>query len=79
MPVQATVRCYSGDTRSGDVLLDDGTLVPFGSDAFDRSGLRLLRLGQRVRIVLATAEGGGQRVVFLTLATFPVDLDPAWR
>jgi hypothetical protein len=32
------------------LLLDDGTEVEFGRDAFDLSGLRLLRLGQRVRI-----------------------------
>lgn len=72
VPVQATVRGYSAQTRSGDVLLDDGSLLPFDSDAFDRSGLRLLRLGQRVRILLA-GEGSDQRVVFLTLATFPID------
>lgn len=67
--VQATVRRFDPASRSGDVLLDDGTLLPYGADAFDRSGLRLLRLGQRVRILVD--EG---RVVFLTLATFA---DPA--
>lgn len=72
--MQATVRQYSSGTRSGDVLLDDGTLLPFGSDAFDRSGLRLLRLGQRVRIMVA-GEYDDRRVVFLTLATFAVDVE----
>lgn len=76
VPVQATVRHYAADTRSGDVLLDDGTLLPFGSDAFDRSGLRLLRLGQRVRILI-DGEGSDRRVVFLTLATFAVDVEPS--
>ena len=56
VPVQATVRHYSRDTRSGEVLFDDGTRLAFDSDAFDRSGLRLLRLGQRVRIIVAGEE-----------------------
>jgi 2-phospho-L-lactate guanylyltransferase len=67
--VQATVRSFSRETRSGDVLLDDGTLLPFGAEAFARSGLRLLRLGQRVRIIVE-GDGPERRVVFLTLATF---------
>ncbi|MEP6464207.1 MAG: hypothetical protein ABJC62_12515 [Frankiaceae bacterium] len=70
--MQATVRQYLPETRSGDVILDDGTLLPYGSDAFDRSGLRLLRLGQRVRI-LVEGEAAERRVVFLTLATFPIE------
>lgn len=70
--MQATVRHYQADTGSGDVLLDDGTLLPFGSDAFDRSGLRLLRLGQRVRIIVR-GDPADRRVVFLTLATFAVE------
>ena len=61
------MRSFDPETRSGDVLLDDGTLLPFGRDAFDRSGLRLLRLGQRVRL---RTSGDGERVVFLTLVTF---------
>jgi 2-phospho-L-lactate guanylyltransferase len=32
------------------LLLDDGTPVTFGRAAFDLSGLRLLRLGQRVSL-----------------------------
>lgn len=74
--MQATVRRFSPDTRSGDVLLDDGTLLPFDRDAFDRSGLRLLRLGQRVRILVAQGPES-QRVTFLTHSTFPLDAPPA--
>ena len=37
-------------TGAGSVLLDDGTALGFPADAFAASGLRLLRLGQRVRI-----------------------------
>ncbi|ONI86520.1 hypothetical protein ALI144C_11525 [Actinosynnema sp. ALI-1.44] len=46
--MQATVATFSPSTRSGTVLLDDGTRMTFDADAFDHSGLRMLRLGQRV-------------------------------
>lgn len=48
--VQATIATFDPETRSGSLLLDDGTALPFGADAFRRSGLRLLRLGQRVTV-----------------------------
>jgi len=49
-PTQATVSAFDSATRTGAVLLDDGTEVPFGAAAFEASGLRLLRPGQRVRL-----------------------------
>jgi 2-phospho-L-lactate guanylyltransferase len=68
--VQATVRTFDATTRSGTVLLDDGVELPYGPGAFDASGLRLLRVGQRVRIAVADSPTG--RVVdFLTVATRP--------
>jgi cold shock CspA family protein len=48
--VQGTIATFDPETRSGSLLLDDGTPLTFAADAFDRSGLRLLRLGQRVKI-----------------------------
>ena len=63
--MQATVRSFDPRTRSGDVLLDDGSVLLFPARAFDASGLRLLRLGQRVRLDL---DDDGS-VVFLTIAT----------
>lgn len=63
---QATVRHFDLATRSGDVLLDDGQVLRFDAAAFDRSGLRLLRLGQRVR--LDFDEAGA--VSLVTIATF---------
>ena len=48
--MQGTVASYDAATRSGVLLLDDGTEMRFPARAFDASGLRLLRLGQRVRI-----------------------------
>ncbi len=67
--MQATAFTYSPDSRSGSVLLDDGTPLPFDAEAFDAGGLRLLRPGQRVRIETA-GEGAERRVTFLTLQTF---------
>ncbi|MBJ6621623.1 hypothetical protein [Streptomyces sp. DHE17-7] len=45
--MQATAYTYDPEKRSGQVLLDDGTPVPFDAAAFDAGGLRLLRPGQR--------------------------------
>jgi hypothetical protein len=65
--VQATVRTFDPATRSGSVLLDDGTELPFDTAAFDAGPLRLLRAGQRVNIRLS-----GERIDLITLSTFPV-------
>lgn len=65
--MQATVRSFDSHSRTGDVLLDDGRVLAFPARAFDASGLRLLRLGQRVRLRL-DPEGA---VTFITIATLP--------
>ncbi|MFC8508970.1 hypothetical protein ACFT6Z_13960 [Streptomyces sp. NPDC057131] len=67
--MQATAYTYDPETRSGSVLLDDGTPVEFGAEAFEAGGLRLLRPGQRVRIETA-GEGSGRRITLVTLQTF---------
>jgi cold shock CspA family protein len=66
--MQGTVRTYDAETRSGSVLLDDGTELAFDSAAFDAGGLRMLRFGQRVNLALDDAE----RVSVITLSTFPL-------
>ena len=66
--MQATVRGYDEVARTGSVFLDDGTVLEFGAPALRRSGLRLLRPGQRVRI--ARDEQGA--ITAITLATFPL-------
>lgn len=48
--MQGTVATYDPDSRSGTLLLDDGSELTYPAAAFEASGLRLLRLGQRVRI-----------------------------
>jgi hypothetical protein len=65
--IQATVRHFDEHTRCGDVLTDSGEVLVFDADAFDTSGLRLLRLGQRVRLEMDNAG----RVRSLNIATFP--------
>ena len=66
--MQATVRSYDAATHSGSVLLDDGTELPYDATAFAASGLRLLRLGQRLRITVAD---DGLRVATLQIVTLP--------
>lgn len=63
--MQATAYTYDPETRSGQVLLDDGTPLPFDAPAFEAGGLRLLRPGQRVRI-----ERDGDKITLVTLQTF---------
>jgi cold shock CspA family protein len=67
--MQATAYTYDSETRSGQVLLDDGTPVAFDAAAFDAGGLRLLRPGQRVRVETA-GEGETLRITLITLQTF---------
>ncbi|MDH2427610.1 hypothetical protein [Sphaerisporangium sp. TRM90804] len=65
--MQATVRVFDPDSRSGSVFLDDGTELPFDTAAFDAGPLRLLRTGQRVNIRL---DDGA--ITAVTLSTFPL-------
>ncbi|NGM11908.1 cold-shock protein [Verrucosispora sioxanthis] len=65
--MQGTVATFDAATRSGLLLLDDGTELPFPSRAFDASGLRLLRLGQRVRVE-TDAAGDVVRVTLPTMS-----------
>ena len=64
--MQGTVATYDPESRSGTVLLDDGTQVEFGSAAFDAGGLRLLRFGQRLQLE-QDATGAVTRVTLPTL------------
>ncbi|MBT2392949.1 MULTISPECIES: hypothetical protein [Streptomyces] len=66
--MQATSYTYDSRTRSGSVLLDDGTPVEFDAAAFDAGGLLMLRPGQRVRIE-TEGEGATLRITLVTLQT----------
>ncbi|HEX6683561.1 MAG TPA: 2-phospho-L-lactate guanylyltransferase [Candidatus Limnocylindrales bacterium] len=65
-PMQGTVSAFDPDTRSGELLLDDGTPIKFGTEAFDLSGLRLLRLGQRLRVEQGL-DGSVEKISLVTL------------
>lgn len=65
--MQGTVATYDPESRSGTLLLDDGTEMAFGAAAFDASGLRLLRLGQRLSI---ERDARGE-VTRINVVTFP--------
>lgn len=66
--MQATVKEFSEETRSGSVILDDGTEIPLPAAAFSASGLLKLQFGQRVRISLA-GEGDARTVASVQIAT----------
>jgi 2-phospho-L-lactate guanylyltransferase len=65
--MQGTVATFDDESRTGTVLLDDGVEVTFPAAAFDASGLRHLRLGQRVRL---DHDDMGM-ITKVTLPTFP--------
>lgn len=48
--MQGTVATFDAETRTGSLLLDDGTPLAIPAAAFAASGLRLLRSGQRLTI-----------------------------
>jgi hypothetical protein len=64
--MQGTVSEFDPQTRAGALLLDDGTPLGFDAAAFDASGLRLVRLGQRVQIERAS-DGSVTRITIPTM------------
>lgn len=65
---QATVATFDASTGDGSVLHDDGRREEFPGTAFLAGGLRLLRLGQRVRLDYQPG-GDADRIVKVTLIT----------
>jgi cold shock CspA family protein len=67
--MQATVSRYDAETGAGAVLTDSGVELPFTAEALARTPVRLLRLGQRVRLT-TTGSGASQTITeihFITL------------
>jgi 2-phospho-L-lactate guanylyltransferase len=64
--MQGTVSEFDSGTGAGAVLLDDGQRLEFPAAAFAASGLRLLRVGQRVRLDRAPS-GAVERVGLVTM------------
>jgi 2-phospho-L-lactate/phosphoenolpyruvate guanylyltransferase len=60
--MQASVHRFDPETGAGAMLLDDGTELPFDREAIERSGLRLVRVGQRL-----TVDTDDDRVVAMRL------------
>ncbi len=50
--MQGTVATFDPQTRTGSLLLDDGTELTLAAEAFDPAPFRLLRPGQRVTFAL---------------------------
>jgi 2-phospho-L-lactate guanylyltransferase len=65
--MQGTVSEFDPGTGAGAVLRDDGQRVGFPAEAFAASGLRLLRVGQRVRLEQG-ADGTVTRVALVTMS-----------
>lgn len=68
--MQATVSRYDPATVSGAVLTDTGIELPFDSEALIGTPVRLLRLGQRVRLT-TTGSGAGLAISEVHFITLP--------
>ena len=54
---QGTIKDYDDETRSGVLLMDDAAEVHYDAGSLEGSGIRHLRLGQRVKFDLAEESG----------------------
>ena len=63
---QATVSTFDESALAGTVLLDDGAALSFDAEAFAYSGLRLLRVGQRLQVDVGS-DGHIRRLSLITM------------
>ncbi len=66
---QGTIRDYDEETRTGSLLQDDRSEVLIDPTSMEGSGVRYLRIGQRVAYELAE-EGGRLKARGLRIVTF---------
>ena len=66
---QGTIKSFDPVTKAAVLLDDELHELPVDREAFAASGLRELRLGQRVRFELED-EDGGPRVTNLNIVSF---------
>jgi cold shock CspA family protein len=66
--LQGTVKSFDRVTRETVVLTDDRREWQVPAEAFARSGLRMLTLGQRVKF---RVEEGTERVTYVNILTLP--------
>jgi cold shock CspA family protein len=55
---QGTIKDYDEQERTGSLMMEDRTEVAIDAVSLEGSGLRSLRLGQRVRFDLVEESGG---------------------
>ena len=65
---QGTIKDYDPENRSGSLLTDDRTEVGIDAGSTEGSGLRYLRIGQRVSFDIAD-EGGRKLARTLRIVT----------
>ncbi|HEX6208139.1 MAG TPA: hypothetical protein VF058_07260 [Actinomycetota bacterium] len=66
---QGTIKTYDRGSRTGSLLLDDETEVEIDPTSMEGSGIRYLRIGQRVKFDLAE-ESGRKLARTLRIVTF---------
>lgn len=65
---QGTIKDYDTETRSGTLLMDDEQEVHYDAGSLEGSGVRYLRIGQRVKFDL-TEESGRKMARSLRIVT----------
>ena len=66
---QGTIKDWDEETRTGSLLMEDRTEVGIDAKSVEGSGIRTLRIGQRVKFDLI--EEGGRKVArTLQIVTF---------
>jgi 2-phospho-L-lactate guanylyltransferase len=65
---QGTIRSFDPATRAGALLDDDLVELPFSARAMQASGLRELRIGQRVRFTV-TGEADAREIATLNIVS----------
>ena len=55
---QGTIKHYDPESRDGSLLMEDATEVRIDATSVEGAGIRLLRIGQRVRLDLIEEAGG---------------------
>jgi cold shock CspA family protein len=68
--LQGTVKSFDKDTKAAVVLTDARREYAVPPEAFARSGLRALTLGQRVKFRVE-GEGEAARVTYVNILTLP--------
>ncbi len=66
---QGTIKEFNDESRSGSLLMDDRTEVRIDATSLEGAGIRTLRIGQRVKFVVAT-EAGESVARSLRIVTF---------